>query len=74
MPVVDRIDTTWFEVKRTNIHSKKPLFFRELIDSIYGDVPKIELFARERVKGWDVIGYDIDGLDIKESINLYKEK
>jgi N6-adenosine-specific RNA methylase IME4 len=58
-PKTTRIDTTWWKVTRTNKHSKKPAFFRELIDSIYGDVDKIELFARERFEGWDCWGNEV---------------
>jgi N6-adenosine-specific RNA methylase IME4 len=34
-------------------HSKKPAVFRELIVELLGDRPRIELFAREVVPGWD---------------------
>lgn len=34
-------------------HSRKPAIFRDLIVDLLGDRPRIELFARERVKGWD---------------------
>lgn len=54
-----RIDTTWWNIKRTQKHSKKPEFFRALIDSIYGDCDKIELFARERFDGWDAWGNEV---------------
>ncbi len=50
-------------------HSKKPNIVREKIIQLCGDLPRIELFAREKVTGWDAIGYDIDGIDIKESLD-----
>ena len=31
-PKVKRIDTTWWNFKRTNVHSKKPREFRQLIE------------------------------------------
>lgn len=34
-------------------HSRKPAVFRELIVDLLGDRPRIELFSRDRVKGWD---------------------
>jgi site-specific DNA-methyltransferase (adenine-specific) len=34
-------------------HSRKPALFRDLIVELLGDRPRIELFARERVAGWD---------------------
>jgi N6-adenosine-specific RNA methylase IME4 len=42
-------------------HSAKPHRFRELIVQQLGDVPRIELFARERVSGWDCWGLEVDG-------------
>lgn len=33
-------------------HSEKPPEARERIEQLYGDVPRIELFARQRVPGW----------------------
>ncbi len=50
-------------------HSKKPDQIRSDIVQLVGDLPRIELFARQQVPGWDVLGFDIDGKDIKESIN-----
>jgi len=47
-------------------HSKKPDEVRDRIVKLCGDLPKIELFAREKVDNWDAIGYDIDGCDIRE--------
>jgi len=41
-------------------HSRKPDIVRDLIVKICGDVPRIELFAREKVKGWDCWGNEID--------------
>ena len=37
-------------------HSEKPSIFREKIVNIIGDVPRIELFARQKTEGWDVWG------------------
>lgn len=37
-------------------HSRKPAKFRNDIVRLYGDVPRIELFSREKIKGWDVWG------------------
>jgi N6-adenosine-specific RNA methylase IME4 len=62
-----RIDRTWFEYPRLR-HSKKPNEFREMIVSASGDLPRIELFARERFDGWDSIGNELDDLDIYFSI------
>ena len=37
-------------------HSKKPDETRERIVALMGDVPRIELFARQKTEGWDVWG------------------
>ena len=37
-------------------HSKKPDEARKRIVELMGDVPRIELFAREHTPGWDVWG------------------
>lgn len=44
------------EVER---HSRKPAEVRERIVRLLGDVPRIELFARERVPGWDAWGNEV---------------
>lgn len=49
-------------------HSHKPAIVREKIVQLMGDIPRIELFARRRVEGWDAVGFDIDGCDIRESL------
>lgn len=51
-------------------HSRKPDETRDRIIQLMGDIPRIELFARQSVLGWDVIGNEIDGKDIVEVINL----
>lgn len=56
-------------------HSKKPDEVRDRIVELMGDVPRIELFARQTAPGWRSLGNEIDGKDIKESIDniLYFE-
>jgi N6-adenosine-specific RNA methylase IME4 len=41
-------------------HSKKPGEVRERIVELFGDVPRIELFARQKVHGWDCFGNEVD--------------
>lgn len=50
-------------------HSRKPIEVREKIVTLMGELPRVELFARETAIGWDVIGNDIDGRDIKEVLD-----
>lgn len=40
-------------------HSKKPSIIREKIIELVGDLPKIELFARQRFEGWDAWGNEV---------------
>ncbi|MCI9640294.1 MT-A70 family methyltransferase [Anaerovoracaceae bacterium 41-7] len=40
-------------------HSKKPELAREKIIELLGEVPRVELFARQRPKGWDAWGNEI---------------
>lgn len=49
-------------------HSRKPSEIRDRIVELCGDVPRIELFARETVKGWDCLGDEIDGADIRDAL------
>ena len=41
-------------------HSKKPDEVREKIAALMGDVPRIELFARQQTPGWDVWGNEVE--------------
>lgn len=49
------------------VHSKKPAETRRRIIELLGDLPRIELFAREQPPGWDVWGNEV-----KNSIELIK--
>lgn len=40
-------------------HSKKPDIVRKKIVELVGDLPRIELFARQKVEGWDSFGNEI---------------
>jgi N6-adenosine-specific RNA methylase IME4 len=48
-------------------HSKKPDCVRDMIVQLCGDIPRIELFARQNVNGWDAWGNEVS-----ESVNLEK--
>ncbi len=41
-------------------HSEKPAETRTRIVELLGDLPRIELFARERAEGWDCWGNEVD--------------
>lgn len=40
-------------------HSAKPIEVRDRIVSLIGDLPRIELFAREECNGWDAFGNEV---------------
>lgn len=50
-------------------HSRKPDETRDRIVKLYGDIPKIELFARQTTDGWTCIGNEITNNDIITDIN-----
>ena len=41
-------------------HSKKPDVVRDRIVELLGDLPRIELFARNKSEGWDVWGNEVE--------------
>ena len=41
-------------------HSKKPDVTRDKIVELMGDLPRIELFARNKTKGWHVWGNEVE--------------
>ena len=41
-------------------HSKKPGEARKRIVELMGDLPRIELFAREKADGWDAWGNEAE--------------
>ena len=48
-------------------HSKKPDEIRDRIVALMGDVPRIELFARQKADGWDVWGNEApDSVELPE--------
>jgi len=49
-------------------HSRKPDEAYGIIEGVFGDVLRIELFARHSAPGWAVAGNGVDGRDIRESI------
>lgn len=49
-------------------HSQKPDIVRNKVIELVGDLPRIELFAREKTEGWDAIGDGVNGKDIKTNI------
>ncbi len=49
-------------------HSRKPDEIRKRIIQMCGDLPRIELFARQKIQGWDVWGNEVP----KDTQNILK--
>lgn len=47
-------------MQRIMEHSRKPHEARTRIERLYGDLQRIELFARQRTPGWDVWGNEVE--------------
>lgn len=45
-------------------HSQKPQAFRDEIVRLYGDLPRLEMFARTATEGWDVFGNEVEGVSL----------
>lgn len=57
-----------FISEKAGKHSSKPEIIRERMVQLMGDLPRIELFARRKVEGWDCWGNEVES-----DIELTKE-
>ena len=73
LTIIDKTVRQIVDVPMT-YHSAKPPIVRHNIVKLVGDVPRIELFARERVEGWTSLGNGVDGRDIADVLHdmIYK--
>lgn len=57
-----RINHSVYQVHISHVgkHSVKPPLFRDEIVKLFGDLPRIELFARQKADGWDSWGNEIE--------------
>lgn len=56
-------------IKQRGKHSEKPAEIRQRIVDLMGDIPRIELFARQKTEGWDIWGNELENdinLDIHQ--------
>ena len=62
-----RISASVRQLQRHKVreHSRKPDEIRAEIVRLVGDLPRVELFARQKTEGWDVFGNEVE-----ESITL----
>lgn len=49
-------------------HSKKPDEVRQRIVKLLGNLPRVELFAREKTDGWDAWGNEVESDIVMESV------
>jgi N6-adenosine-specific RNA methylase IME4 len=57
-PQVRKLFDSVVSEERTE-HSKKPQIFRDIINTIYPNGNRVELFARQKTEGWDVWGNEV---------------
>ena len=59
---LERIDASVKQVVYSCLgrHSEKPAEVRYRLEQLYGDVPRIELFARQSAPGWDCWGNECE--------------
>lgn len=56
-PITNKISQVCFATRGG--HSCKPPSVRDKIVELFGDLPRVELFAREKTSGWDVWGNEV---------------
>lgn len=68
-PVSNSVSSVIISPRRE--HSRKPDEARERVVELFGDLPRVELFARPPIaEGWESLGNAIDGLDIREVLKV----
>ena len=63
-----------FIISPLEAHSKKPDETREKIVELMGDLPRVELFARQRVPGWEAWGNEVESSVVLEPEGNGREK
>lgn len=64
LPRVDQSVRRWLHAP-VGAHSAKPDEFFDRASRLFGAVSKVEVFARKHRPGWDALGREIDGRDIR---------
>ena len=59
LPDTKELHDSVVSIPRSDKHSEKPEKFRSIIDTMYPEGPRIELFARQPAKGWAAWGNQI---------------
>lgn len=63
-----------FIISPLEAHSKKPDETREKIVELMGDLPRVELFARQRIPGWEAWGNEVESSVVLEPEGSGREK
>ena len=63
-------EKSYLEENKTE-HSKKPNEFRKRIERMFGDVPKLEMFARTTAEGWDAWGNETDKFEEEKGKEIF---
>ena len=58
-PQVKKLYNSVQRIQRSKKHSEKPKEFRDIIDFLYPNGERIELFARQSIEGWDCWGNEV---------------
>ena len=56
-------------------HSKKPEIIRTHLENLFGDVSRVELFARKNASNmdnWTLVGNEVNGMDIRDALEAIK--
>ena len=53
-------------------HSRKPPIVRTMITQLLGELPRVELFAREQVDGWGALGNDVEHFEEQQELAAAK--
>ena len=59
-PVINSCSTDQYIGIPKERHSKKPDEIKSRIVTLCGDLPRVELFARQKTEGWDVWGNEVE--------------
>jgi N6-adenosine-specific RNA methylase IME4 len=54
---------------RIMAHSRKPDEARRMIEAMFPNLPRVELFARSRCEGWDAWGQEADWAPNRASLS-----
>jgi len=60
-------------ISKIEEHSKKPKEAYDLLNTMYPNADKLEIFARNSYEGFDSIGNQFNDMDIKEVLKLYSK-